>query len=264
MGRGGLTAVQCFCIWRGRVVFIFAPFIFLSWSPIYIYICIDKINHFFHRSSTQLDSTSPLKSNRIESNQNQVDELGPYRMLVEEAHDLISSHSADENVIFTYASGGFRRLLGINPVVRVGARACLRVAKVKGCLCCRSAVFLGDDDQIIGRPGVQTHSRAGNKMRVAPVYVFVGGTGHTCCVCVLCVCVCVTKAGKCRRLTELSSTAKEVAAPVAENDCPADRGDTHTLTACAIEPDIYISTYNTCTAMQHVHGKYTPYDTHSV
>ena len=45
-------------------------------------------------------------------------ELGPYRLLVEEAHDLISAHSTDINAVFTFASGGFDRLLGMDPSVR--------------------------------------------------------------------------------------------------------------------------------------------------
>lgn len=39
-------------------------------------------------------------------------------MLVEEAHDLISAHSTDVNAVFTFASGGFDRLLGMDPAVR--------------------------------------------------------------------------------------------------------------------------------------------------
>lgn len=41
-------------------------------------------------------------------------------MLVEEAHDLISAHSTDVNAVFTFASGGFDRLLGMDPAVRKG------------------------------------------------------------------------------------------------------------------------------------------------
>lgn len=47
-----------------------------------------------------------------------MNELGAYRMLVEEAHDLISAHSTDVNAVFTFASGGFDRLLGMDPAVR--------------------------------------------------------------------------------------------------------------------------------------------------
>lgn len=48
----------------------------------------------------------------------QVTELGAYRMLVEQAHDLISAHTADDRALFLYASGAFNRLLGIDPQVR--------------------------------------------------------------------------------------------------------------------------------------------------
>lgn len=40
-------------------------------------------------------------------------------MLVEEAHDLISAHSTDVNAVFTFASGGFDRLLGMDPSVSI-------------------------------------------------------------------------------------------------------------------------------------------------
>lgn len=50
-------------------------------------------------------------------------ELAPYRALVEEAHDLISAHSNDVNAIFTYASGGFARLLGVDSKVGSLGRA---------------------------------------------------------------------------------------------------------------------------------------------
>ncbi|CAM9637614.1 unnamed protein product, partial [Laminaria digitata] len=51
----------------------------------------------------------------VEGLKKQVSELGPYRLLVEEAHDLISAHSTDINAVFTFASGGFDRLLGMDP-----------------------------------------------------------------------------------------------------------------------------------------------------
>lgn len=48
--------------------------------------------------------------------------MSAYRLLVEEAHDLISAHTADKRVVFLYASTGFDRMLGIDPSVR-GASA---------------------------------------------------------------------------------------------------------------------------------------------
>lgn len=48
---------------------------------------------------------------------NQVSELGAYRMLVEEANDLISAHSNDTHAVFTFASAGFDRILGVDPKV---------------------------------------------------------------------------------------------------------------------------------------------------
>lgn len=58
-----------------------------------------------------------------------VSELGAYRMLVEEAHDLISAHSTDVNAVFTFASGGFDRLLGMDPSVSMKkkSRNCVSV-----------------------------------------------------------------------------------------------------------------------------------------
>lgn len=47
-----------------------------------------------------------------------VTELGAYRMLVEQAHDLISAHTTDDRALFLYASGAYNRLLGIDPQVR--------------------------------------------------------------------------------------------------------------------------------------------------
>lgn len=38
-------------------------------------------------------------------------------MLVEEANDLISAHTNDIHAIFTFASAGFDRMLGIDPKV---------------------------------------------------------------------------------------------------------------------------------------------------
>lgn len=48
-------------------------------------------------------------------------------MLVEEAHDLISAHSTDVNAVFTFASGGFDRLLGMDPSVRIAFELYLHV-----------------------------------------------------------------------------------------------------------------------------------------
>ena len=48
----------------------------------------------------------------------QVTELGAYRMLVEQAHDLISAHTSDDRALFLFASGAFNRLLGIEPQVQ--------------------------------------------------------------------------------------------------------------------------------------------------
>ncbi|CBJ32914.1 multi-sensor hybrid histidine kinase [Ectocarpus siliculosus] len=45
---------------------------------------------------------------------NQVTELGAYRMLVEQAHDLISAHTTDDRTVFLYASNAFQRVLGIS------------------------------------------------------------------------------------------------------------------------------------------------------
>ncbi|CAM9889692.1 unnamed protein product [Ascophyllum nodosum] len=56
----------------------------------------------------------------VEGLKKQVSELGAYRMLVEEAHDLISAHSTDVNAVFTFASGGFDRLLGMDPTELLG------------------------------------------------------------------------------------------------------------------------------------------------
>lgn len=60
---------------------------------------------------------SPPPPNHIAPIDPKVNQLASYRMLVEEAHDLISAHSNDVNAIFTYASGGFARLLGVDPKV---------------------------------------------------------------------------------------------------------------------------------------------------
>ena len=61
-------------------------------------------------------------------------------MLVEEAHDLISAHSTDVNAVFTFASGGFDRLLGMDPTVsRRRGRCCPHPGKCSGLyivLCC--------------------------------------------------------------------------------------------------------------------------------
>ncbi|CAM9428187.1 unnamed protein product, partial [Ectocarpus sp. 4 AP-2014] len=43
-----------------------------------------------------------------------VTELGAYRMLVEQAHDLISAHTTDDRTVFLYASNAFQRVLGIS------------------------------------------------------------------------------------------------------------------------------------------------------
>ncbi|CAB1118351.1 unnamed protein product [Ectocarpus sp. CCAP 1310/34] len=49
----------------------------------------------------------------VEGMKNQVTELGAYRMLVEQAHDLISAHTTDDRTVFLYASNAFQRALGI-------------------------------------------------------------------------------------------------------------------------------------------------------
>lgn len=52
-------------------------------------------------------------------------------MLVEEANDLISAHTNDIHAIFTFASSGFGRILGVDPKVRWMdslAEACDRAA----------------------------------------------------------------------------------------------------------------------------------------
>ncbi|CAM9826292.1 unnamed protein product, partial [Ectocarpus sp. 13 AM-2016] len=49
----------------------------------------------------------------VEGMKNQVTELGAYRMLVEQAHDLISAHTTDDRTVFLYASNAFQRVLGI-------------------------------------------------------------------------------------------------------------------------------------------------------
>jgi len=46
-----------------------------------------------------------------------VTELAAYRMLVEQAHDLISAHTTDNRTLFLYASDAFQRILGINTQV---------------------------------------------------------------------------------------------------------------------------------------------------
>ncbi|CAN0066747.1 unnamed protein product, partial [Ectocarpus sp. 12 AP-2014] len=48
-------------------------------------------------------------------------DLGPYRMLVEQAHDMISVHSADADAFFALASGAFYRQLGFEPTKMLGA-----------------------------------------------------------------------------------------------------------------------------------------------
>ncbi|CAM9955117.1 unnamed protein product, partial [Ectocarpus fasciculatus] len=48
-------------------------------------------------------------------------DLGPYRMLVEQAHDMISVHSANADAFFALASGAFYRQLGFEPTKLLGA-----------------------------------------------------------------------------------------------------------------------------------------------
>ncbi|CAM9602569.1 unnamed protein product, partial [Ectocarpus sp. 8 AP-2014] len=50
----------------------------------------------------------------VEGMKDQVTELGAYRMLVEQAHDLISAHTTDDRTVFLYASNAFQRVLGIS------------------------------------------------------------------------------------------------------------------------------------------------------
>lgn len=49
-------------------------------------------------------------------------DLGPYRMLVEQAHDMISVHSANADAFFALASGAFYRQLGFEPTVSLFRR----------------------------------------------------------------------------------------------------------------------------------------------
>ncbi|CAM9327380.1 unnamed protein product [Scytosiphon promiscuus] len=52
----------------------------------------------------------------------QVKELGAYRMLVEQAHDLISAHTTDDRNLFLYASDAFKRTLGIDSEDLLGVK----------------------------------------------------------------------------------------------------------------------------------------------
>lgn len=63
-----------------------------------------------------------IAQNRADRCFAQVTELGAYRMIVEQAHDLISAHSMDDRALFLYASGAFQRLLGIHSQVRRGTK----------------------------------------------------------------------------------------------------------------------------------------------
>lgn len=60
---------------------------------------------------------SASSSTVFNSIKRQVSELGAYRVLVEQAYDLISAHSMDDRALFLFASEAFQRLLGINPQV---------------------------------------------------------------------------------------------------------------------------------------------------
>ncbi|CAM9585021.1 unnamed protein product [Ascophyllum nodosum] len=62
------------------------------------------------------------KKAHVEGMKKQVMEMGAYRMLVEQAHDLISAHTTDARALFLYASEAFQRLLGINPQDLIGAQ----------------------------------------------------------------------------------------------------------------------------------------------
>lgn len=53
--------------------------------------------------------------------EHQVNDLDPYRVLVEQAWDIFSVHSPNANAFFRFASTGFDRLLGIDPRVRTNA-----------------------------------------------------------------------------------------------------------------------------------------------
>lgn len=78
-----------------------------------------KIDHaFVARANRNRVTLPPSATLTLCAIMPQVSELGPYRLLVEEAHDLISAHSTDINAVFTFASGGFDRLLGMDPAVR--------------------------------------------------------------------------------------------------------------------------------------------------
>ncbi|CAM9273459.1 unnamed protein product [Phaeothamnion confervicola] len=87
----------------------------------------EKLDRSRERNRDHSRKSRQRKKVFIEGLQKQVKELGAYRMLVEQAHDLISMHSADDKAVFLYASSAYHRALGMDPQELIGLQLGLLV-----------------------------------------------------------------------------------------------------------------------------------------